>query len=60
VWVAGNGPTDQMLLEFRRNGKFLMMIGGSFDGLHDNNSKVPSGVVMPSEPVWITMPHESP
>jgi hypothetical protein len=39
VWVSGNGPTDRMLLEFTRDGKFLLMIGGSFDGPPDSNSK---------------------
>ncbi len=39
VWVAGNGPTDRMLLEFTREGKFLMMIGGSFAGPPDSKSK---------------------
>lgn len=39
VWVSGNGPNDRMLLEFTRDGKFLMMIGGSFAGPPDSNSK---------------------
>lgn len=43
VWVSGNGPTDRMLLEFTRDGKFLMMIGGSFDGPPDSNSKASVG-----------------
>jgi len=43
VWLAGSGPTDRMLLEFTRDGKFLMMIGGSFDGPPDSNSKVSVG-----------------
>ena len=43
VWLAGNGPTDRMLLEFTREGKFLMMIGGSFDGPPDSTSKTSVG-----------------
>jgi len=43
VWVTGNGPTDRMLLEFNRDGKFLMMIGNSFDGPPDSNSKTSVG-----------------
>ena len=43
VWVSGNGPNDRMLLEFTRNGKFLMMIGGSFAGPPDSNSKTSVG-----------------
>jgi NHL repeat len=43
VWVAGNGPTDRMLLEFTRDGKFLMMIGGSFEGPADSSSKTSVG-----------------
>jgi len=43
VWVTGNGPTDRMLLEFNRDGKFLMMIGSSFDGPPDSNSKTSVG-----------------
>jgi DNA-binding beta-propeller fold protein YncE len=39
VWVAGNGPNDRMLLEFTLDGKFLMMIGGSFAGPPDSNSR---------------------
>lgn len=27
VWVAGNDPTDNMILKFTREGKFLMQIG---------------------------------
>jgi hypothetical protein len=43
VWLSGNGPTDRMLLEFTRDGKFLMMIGGSFDGPPDSSSKTSVG-----------------
>jgi DNA-binding beta-propeller fold protein YncE len=43
VWVSGNGPNDRMLLEFSRDGKFLMMIGGSFAGPPDSNSKTSVG-----------------
>jgi len=43
VWVSGNGPNDRMLLEFSRDGKFLMMIGGSFAGPADSNSKTSVG-----------------
>ena len=43
VWVAGNGPTDRMLLEFTREGKFLRMIGGSFAGPPDSSSKTSVG-----------------
>ncbi len=43
VWVAGNGPTDRMLLEFTREGKFIKMIGSSFDGPADSNSKTSVG-----------------
>jgi hypothetical protein len=43
VWLAGNGPTDRMLLEFTRQGKFLMMIGGSFAGPPDSNSRTSVG-----------------
>jgi hypothetical protein len=32
VWLSGNGPNDRTLLEFSRDGEFLMMIGGSFAG----------------------------
>ena len=28
VWLSGNGPNDGTLLEFSRDGEFLMMIGG--------------------------------
>jgi len=43
VWLAGNGPTDRMVLEFTREGKFLRMIGGSFAGPPDSNSKTSVG-----------------
>jgi DNA-binding beta-propeller fold protein YncE len=43
VWVSGNGPNDRMLLEFTRDGQFLMMIGGSFAGPPDSNSKTSVG-----------------
>lgn len=43
VWLAGNGPTDRMLLEFTRDGKFLKMIGSSFFGPPDSNSKTSVG-----------------
>ena len=43
VWLSGNGPNDRMLLEFSRDGKFLMMIGGSFAGPPDSNSKTSVG-----------------
>ncbi len=43
VWISGSGPTDRMLLEFTRDGKFLKMIGGSFDGPPDSNSKTSVG-----------------
>ena len=43
VWVSGSGPTDRMLLEFTRDGRFLLMIGGSFDGPPDSNSKTSLG-----------------
>ena len=43
VWVSGNGPNDRMLLEFTRDGKFLMMIGGSFAGPPDSDSKTSVG-----------------
>jgi len=45
VWVSGNGPDDRMLLEFSPDGKFLMMIGGSFAGPPDSNSKTSVGRV---------------
>jgi len=43
VWVSGNGPNDRMLLEFTSDGKFLKMIGGSFAGPPDSNSKTSVG-----------------
>lgn len=43
VWVSGSGSSDRMLLEFTRDGKFLMMIGGSFAGPPDSNSKTSVG-----------------
>jgi DNA-binding beta-propeller fold protein YncE len=43
VWLSGNGPNDRMLLEFSRDGKFLRMIGGSFAGPPDSNSKASVG-----------------
>jgi DNA-binding beta-propeller fold protein YncE len=43
VWLAGNGPRDRMLLEFTRDGKFLLMIGGSFEAPPDSNSKTSVG-----------------
>jgi len=43
IWLAGNGPTDRMLLEFTKDGKFLKMVGGSFFGPADSNSKVSVG-----------------
>jgi len=43
VWLSGNGSNDRMLLEFNRDGKFLLMIGGSFAGGPDSNSKTSVG-----------------
>ena len=43
LWLSGNGPNDRMLLEFSRDGKFLIMIGGSFAGPPDSNSKTSVG-----------------
>ena len=43
VWVSGNGLNDRMLLEFTRDGKFLMMIGASFSGPPDSNSTTSVG-----------------
>jgi DNA-binding beta-propeller fold protein YncE len=43
VWLSGNGPNDRMLLEFSRDGRFLMMIGGSFAGPPDSSSKTSVG-----------------
>jgi len=39
VWLAGNGQNDRMLLEFDRTGKFIKMIGSSFAGPPDSDSK---------------------
>lgn len=43
VWLAGNGPTDRMVLEFTPEGKFLQMIGGSFVGPPDSKSQTSVG-----------------
>ena len=43
VWLAGNGPTDRMVLEFTREGRFLKMIGGSFAGPPDSKSTTSVG-----------------
>jgi len=43
VWLAGNGQNDRMILEFDRTGKFIKMIGGSFAGPPDSNSKTSVG-----------------
>jgi hypothetical protein len=43
VWLAGNSPTDRMVLEFTRQGHFLRMIGGSFAGPADSKSQTSVG-----------------
>lgn len=43
VWVGGNGATDRMILKFRRDGTFVMMIGDSFDGPADSSSTTSVG-----------------
>ena len=43
VWVGGNAATDRMILKFERNGKFMMMIGGSFAGPPDSQSRTSVG-----------------
>ncbi|HVH08507.1 MAG TPA: hypothetical protein VM736_01820 [Gemmatimonadales bacterium] len=43
VWLAGNGPTDRMVLEFTREGRFVRMIGGSFAGPADSRSTTSVG-----------------
>ena len=43
VWIAGNGQNDRMLLEFDRDGKFIKMIGSSFAGPPDSNSRTSLG-----------------
>lgn len=43
VWVGGNGATDRMLLKFKKDGTFLMMIGGSFSGPADSLSQTTLG-----------------
>jgi hypothetical protein len=39
VWLSGAGPTDRMVLEFSRGGKFLMMIRGSGSQNADSASR---------------------
>jgi hypothetical protein len=43
VWVGGNGGTDRMLLKFKTDGTFQMMIGGSFNGPADSLSQTTLG-----------------
>ncbi len=43
VWVGGNGGTDRMLLKFKSDGTFLMMIGGSFNGPANSLSQTTLG-----------------
>ena len=43
VWVGGNGATDRMLLKFKTDGTFQMMIGGSFSGPADSLSQTTLG-----------------
>jgi DNA-binding beta-propeller fold protein YncE len=43
VWVGGNGATDRMLLKFKKDGTFVMMIGGSFNGPADSLSHTSVG-----------------
>jgi DNA-binding beta-propeller fold protein YncE len=43
VWVGGNGATDRMLLKFKTDGTFQMMIGGSFTGPADSLSQTTLG-----------------
>src|SRR2546430_1601030 len=41
--ITSRCTTDRMLLEFTRDGKFMRMIGGSFAGPPDSNSKTSVG-----------------
>ncbi len=43
VWIAGNGATDRMVLKFKTDGTFVMMIGGSFAGPADSSSTTSVG-----------------
>ena len=43
VWVGGNGGPDRMLLKFKKDGTFVMMIGGSFSGPADSLSHTSVG-----------------
>jgi DNA-binding beta-propeller fold protein YncE len=50
VWVGGNGATDRMLLKFKADGTFELMIGGSFNGPADSSSHThlgkPAGIAL--------------
>ena len=43
VWIGGNGTTDRMLLKFKTDGTFVMMIGGSFNAPADSLSHTSVG-----------------
>jgi DNA-binding beta-propeller fold protein YncE len=43
VWVGGAGTTDRMLLKFKKDGTFVMMIGSSFNGPADSLSHTSVG-----------------
>ena len=48
VWVAGNDETDNMILKFTREGRFLMQIGGSgkSEGSNGKGPGRPSNMVV--------------